>query len=132
MSGYCDNSCNRPCMHEPCEFLRDSECDKYKEKSDELYLKAGCIHEEAKRLLCEAKELDRHAKELERKAKQACAQANMVWDNARKLDVEADNLLDLASFYSKKASECAKNESNAYTFRPSCNMNICHNKNCGC
>lgn len=129
MSKYHEN-CNHKNEYEPCEFMKNSECNKYKEKSDELYLKAGMIHDESKRLLCEAKELDNQAKELERRAKQVCAQANIAWDNARKLDAEGDSLLDLASFYSQKAAECAKNESNAYVFRPTCNMNSCYNQSC--
>lgn len=125
MNEYCQNTftCNQ------CDTSSGLECDKYKEKADELYLKATCMHEEAKRFLCEAKELDNIAKDFEKRAKEACAEAHMVWEHAHKLDVEADNLLDLASFYSKKASDCAKNESRAYSFKPNCNINSCSN-NC--
>lgn len=123
MTNYC-NSCgdkNNDYKHDCC-IESSSECDKYKEKSDELYVKAHHVQEESKRLICEARELDDQAKELERKARELCARANMTWDNARKLESESTNLLDLASFYSCKASECYKNMGNANQYKPTCTL----------
>ncbi|MEG0844421.1 MAG: hypothetical protein RSD22_09280 [Romboutsia sp.] len=113
-----------------CDFdIRNmSDCDKYKKKSDELYHQAQCIHEESKKLLCESKELSEESKRLDQNSKQLCAKANIVWDEARKLDAEASNLLDLASFYGQKASECAKNTAN-FRYKPSCNGE-CYKSTC--
>lgn len=108
----------------PCNDVYE-ECNKYKEKSDELYLKATYIQEESKRIICEARELEAHAKELEYQAKQLCAKANVAWSKAQKLDAESDNMLDLASFYCQKATECFKNASNSSIYhKPNCNMNF--------
>lgn len=123
MSNYCGNCDDKPnpCNYD-CHIDSSMECDKYKQKSDELYVKAHCVQEEAKRLVCEANAYSEEAKELERKARELCGKANMTWDNARKLEAETSNLLDLASFYCNKASECYKNMNNACRNRPDCNM----------
>lgn len=118
--GYDPNYCQ--CGHNSGAIY---ECNGYKEKSDELYDKAQAIQEEVKRLICKSKELDEEAKELERRAKEACAAANMAWNNARKLDAEAQNLLDLACFYACKATECYKNVNKACNIPPSCNGGHC-------
>lgn len=123
----CTESINE-CKND-CYIENNCECDKYKHKSDELYMKAHYAQDESKRLTCEAKELDQQAKELERKAKELCAQANMTWDKAAKFESEANNLLDLASFYCYKASECYKNITNACKHKPTCTT---WNGGCSC
>lgn len=129
--GSCYESDKKNCCNYDCQVDSIAECDKYKAKSDELYVKAHCIQEESKRFLCESKELEEHARDLERKAKQLCAQAKVSWDNARKLECESNNLLDLASFYAQKASECYKNMNNSGDCRPICNSGCCTTK-CSC
>lgn len=133
MDSYIRN-CECEKIHTYCDYdLKcTSDCDKYKKKSDELYNQAQCIHEESKKMLCESMELSENAKKLEQKAKQLCGKANIAWDEARKLDTEANNLLDLASFYSQKASECAKNTTN-FRYKPNCNEE-CNKTTCdtGC
>ncbi len=114
------------CNNDYCLDNNTCECDKYKQKSDELYVKAKYVQDESMRLICEANELNEQAKELERRSKELCAKANMTWDQARKLESESNNLLDLASFYCHKASECYKNLNASCTHKPTCNTA------CGC
>lgn len=117
MGNYCGNYENKSCININCI----SECDKYKEKSSELCLKAQYIQEEAKKFMCEARELDAQSKEYQYKAKELCAQANAAYENAQKLNYEFENLLDLASFYCNKATECYKNTNSLCGCKPSCN-----------
>lgn len=119
---YEDKCCyNYPDYKCECKMSKDIECGKFKEKSDELYLNAKYIQEDYKRLICESEDLYAQSRELELKAKELCSKANMTWDKARKLELEYTNLLDLASFYCNKATECYKNCNNSYEYKPTCN-----------
>lgn len=84
-------------------------CDEYKQKSDEMFMNAKCIKQEAKRLSCEAKELEQKAKELEMKAMELYAQSKIVWNKVCELEKEGDGLIDLATLYCQKTYECYKN-----------------------
>lgn len=123
------NKCYGGYEPNPCTCIPETgiiqECDAYKQKSDDLYMRAHVVQEEAKRFICQSKELNEQAKELERKAREACAAANIAWDNARKLEAEAANLLDLACFYACKASECYKNINNPCSIPPTCGRGHC-------
>lgn len=121
-----------------------SECDQYKEKSDELYIQAKRIQEESKRILCEAKSIEEEAREMERKAKELYTKSKVAYSDACKLESESHSILELADFYCHKAHECYKNttkickendyckddtQCNSNTF---CNKGIVTNSCCRC
>lgn len=117
MNNYCSKcnnfDCNYKTYNMDCTINYSSECDKYKEESDSLYVRAKCIQEESNKMLCEAKSLEEEAREMERRAKELYARSKIAYSDACKLESESNCMLELADFYCHKAHECYKNTSKA-------------------
>lgn len=111
MENFCKTEMRSSCCD--CFPNHNLECDKYKEKAEEVYAKAYCIQEEAKRYVCEAQQLEGYICELQFRIKQLCAEANETWNKATQLEAESNELFNLAECYFKKASDCYKSMNNA-------------------
>ena len=129
----CYNTCNTMCQssetrccYEQYENECESECEKYKGKADELYVRAQCVQEDAKRASCEAKQLEIQARDLEKQVKLLLSQARIAWDKTCKLEAEVENLLNLSNFYACKATECYKSANVNSLCKPDCNCKCTH------
>ena len=134
MSNYCNQcDCCKYNNYQPDDIYaynfmleQNDECDKYKEKADEIYKKVKYIQKEAEKSIHESKELEQQARELERQAKELYIKSQIAYDDAYKLESESHNLLDLSNFYCQKVQECYKNSNYI------CDYNKCYENSCKC
>lgn len=84
------------------------------QKSNKLQQEAKMLNKEAKVLRQEGNLIKQQAMEYERQSKELFAKANIILNNANKLECESNSIMELSSFYNKKYYETYKNLNGKY------------------